>query len=81
MIKTMPPTGLNVIVVRINRNIQIRRLIKKTRLKKKELMKRIYAQMPLRHKVALADFVIDNNGTINKTKKQVDEISNILDIF
>ncbi len=31
-------------------------------------------QMPLREKVRLADFVIDNNGTVSNSRKQVEQI-------
>ena len=60
------------IVVKIDRAKQIERLIKKTSLSKKDTLKRIRHQMPLADKVRLADFVIDNSGSIGRTKKQVE---------
>lgn len=50
-----------------------------TRLKNKgvsieDAKRRIKAQMSLSEKVKRADFVIDNNESLKKTKKQVDEI-------
>ncbi len=62
------------IVVNINRKEQIARLLKKARLSRKEILRIIKSQMPLKAKLALADFIIDNSGTLKETKKQVDEI-------
>jgi dephospho-CoA kinase len=59
------------IVVKIKRKKQVGRLEKKTSLNKKEILSRIKAQILLSHKVRLADFVIDNNGTFKNTKRQV----------
>jgi dephospho-CoA kinase len=59
------------IVVTINRDTQIMRLLKKTSLKKADILKRIKSQIPLRAKARLADFIIDNNGSLAKTRKQV----------
>lgn len=59
-----------VIVVKASRQAQLKRALQKRRLNKKEILTRIKAQMPLSRKVRLADFVIDNNGTVSKTKKQ-----------
>jgi len=66
------------IVVKIDRAKQIERLIKKTSLSKKDTLKRIRHQMPLADKVRLADFVIDNSGSIGRTKKQIESIRRLL---
>lgn len=62
------------IAVKINRKQQIGRILKRTRIKKSEILKRIRYQIPLGDKLRLADFVIDNSGTIKKTKRQVRQI-------
>lgn len=62
------------IVVKISRKEQIRRLRAKTGLGKKEILQRIKAQLAQSKKARLADFIIDNNATIAQTKKQVEEI-------
>ncbi|MDD5155247.1 MAG: dephospho-CoA kinase [Candidatus Omnitrophica bacterium] len=67
-----------VIVVRIGRRQQIKRLMSKTSLDKKGILKRINAQMAQNQKVRLADFIIDNSGTIKQTKKQVQAIRRML---
>jgi len=63
-----------IVVVKISRKKQIQRIIKKTSLSKTDILKRIRHQMPLLDKIRLADFVIDNNGSIQETKKQVKNI-------
>jgi dephospho-CoA kinase len=62
------------IVVKINRKKQLGRLIKKTSLSRADILKRVYRQIPLSRKANLADFVIDNSGTIKETKRQVENI-------
>lgn len=69
-------TGLNklvdkLIVVKISKLEQFRRLYKKLGLTKRDIQLRINCQLPLEDKVDMADFVIDNNKTIFQTKKQV----------
>lgn len=49
---------------------QIKRLIQKG-FKLSEIKKRILAQLPQKEKVKRSDFVIDNSGTIQRTKRQV----------
>jgi len=72
-------TGLHrlvniLVVVRINRKEQIKRLIKKTSLSSSDILIRIKYQIPLRDKLRLADFIIDNSGSLAETKKQVELI-------
>lgn len=66
------------IVVEAGRLRQITRALNRTPLSKAEILKRIGCQMPLKFKVRLADFVIDNNGTIANTKRQVRQIRRML---
>lgn len=62
------------IVVIIDPDAQIRRLVKKTLLKKADILKRIRFQIPQNVKSHLADFIIDNSGSLQRTKKQVAQI-------
>lgn len=62
------------IVVKVKRDVQIKRVKMKTSLTKPDILRRISSQIPLRAKARLADFVIDNSGTIIKTKKQAEDI-------
>ena len=66
------------IVVTINRREQLKRLFKKTGLSSAQILLRARRQIPLADKVRIADFVIDNNGTIGNTKNQVTEIRRML---
>jgi len=59
------------IVVKASRAEQIKRLLKKTNLSEADILRRIKLQMPLSDKIRMADFVIDNSGSIKETKKQV----------
>ena len=66
------------VVVKSSREQQIKRAFKKTNLSKRDIIKRIKYQMPLKDKVRIADFVIDNRGSIKKTKRQVEQIRRLL---
>ncbi len=63
-----------IIVVTSIQNKQVERVADKTGLSRADILKRIRQQIPLRHKARLADFIIDNNGTIAQTKKQAVKI-------
>lgn len=60
-----------IMVVSVPREIQIDRLMKRDQSSKEEALSRINAQMPLAEKVAKADTVIDNSGTLEETNQQV----------
>jgi dephospho-CoA kinase len=68
-------TGLDklvdeVVVVKVNKKIQFERLRKKG-LSKKDVLKRLMFQINSRQKLRVADFIIDNNNTINETREQI----------
>jgi dephospho-CoA kinase len=63
-----------VIVVYIDEDEQIRRLIKRNNLSKDEALQRIKSQMPIKEKIKMADYVIDNSSSLDNTKKQVEKI-------
>jgi dephospho-CoA kinase len=50
---------------------QIERQMARDGCSREEALRRIRAQMPLHEKKALADFVIDNSGTLEETERQV----------
>ena len=63
-----------IIVVYIDEDEQIKRLIKRNNLSKDEASQRVKSQIPMKEKIKMADYVIDNNDTLDKTKKQVEKI-------
>lgn len=66
-----------IIVVYCSKEIAISRLLKKG-FSRKDILKRMQAQMPISRKKTQADFLINNNFDINNTKRQVKEIFNRL---
>ncbi|GAG37028.1 unnamed protein product, partial [marine sediment metagenome] len=63
-----------IIVVYINEDVQTKRLIKRNDLSKEEALQRIKSQMPIKEKIKMADYLIDNSSSLCKTKKQVEKI-------
>jgi dephospho-CoA kinase len=62
------------IVVQCRELTQIGRLMKRNGLTETEAMHRISAQMPMEKKVALADYVINTDGTIEESMQQTKDI-------
>jgi dephospho-CoA kinase len=60
-----------IIVVYVDEETQIKRLMERNNFTKEDAIARIKSQIPVSEKVKLADYVIDNNGTIENTKEQV----------
>lgn len=63
-----------VIVVVVDEATQIARFRARTGLSEEEARQRLRAQRPLREKVAEADWVIDNNGSPEETRRQVETL-------
>ncbi len=59
------------VVVRCSRKRQIERCMDKFNMEKNDVLKRIRGQVSLGKKVAMADFVINNDKSKNETLKQV----------
>lgn len=59
------------ILVYVDYDIQLQRLMERNNLRVEDAKARIQSQMPLNEKIKLADAVIDNNGTIERTKTQL----------
>ncbi|MEC2223658.1 dephospho-CoA kinase [Heyndrickxia faecalis] len=62
------------ILVYVDEETQLKRLMARNGLSEKEAQMRIRAQMPLSEKKALADAVLDNNGSPEETKQQLEKI-------
>ncbi len=53
---------------------QIERLMEREGISREEAVTRLKAQLPIEEKVGYADFVIDNNGSLEETRKQVQDL-------
>jgi dephospho-CoA kinase len=62
------------LLVYVDDETQLKRLIERNNLSAEDARARIRSQMPLSDKIRLADAVIDNNGSIAETKKQLHNI-------
>lgn len=60
-----------ILVVSVNQDTQLERLMKRNNLSEREAQARINAQMLISDKVKLADEVIDNSNTIKESKQQL----------
>ncbi|WP_100405078.1 dephospho-CoA kinase [Bacillus solitudinis] len=60
-----------VMLVYVNKHVQLERLLNRDKSKKDEALKRIHSQLDLEEKRMRADSVIDNNGSLEETEKQV----------
>ncbi|MBB6282594.1 MULTISPECIES: dephospho-CoA kinase [Geobacillus] len=60
-----------VLVVYVDDDVQLRRLMARNGFTEEEALARIRAQWPLEEKVKRADAVIDNNGTMEETRRQL----------
>lgn len=67
-----------VLVVTTSEVSQLTRLMERSNLSEKDARLRIEAQMPVAEKASRADFVINNEGTLEETKDQVLKIWQIL---
>jgi dephospho-CoA kinase len=63
-----------IILVYVDQNIQLKRLMVRNNLSFEEADARVKSQMPLSDKMGLADELINNNGAISETEAQLDKI-------
>lgn len=62
-----------IIVVSVNPQTQLQRLMRRNHLSEKEARARIQSQIPLKIKRHKANVVIDNNGSLKRTYEQIDK--------
>lgn len=62
------------VVVTALRYQQLERASRTLKISQYQTAKRIKAQMPLKDKIRMADFIIDNSGNIQQTKNQVKNV-------
>lgn len=68
------------LLVYVDEETQLKRLMERNNFTEEEARSRILSQMPLKDKVSLSDAVIDNNGSIEETRKQLNAILEEWDI-
>ena len=74
---TRPIVVDKVIVVSASEQTQLIRLGEKG-INRRDARRRIKSQLPLAEKIKSADFVIDNDGSLEETRRQVEEIYSLL---
>jgi len=62
-----------IVIVYVSEQTQLKRLEEKG-MSRKDAQNRIKSQLPLEEKIKSADFVINNDGSLEETKRQVEEI-------
>lgn len=63
-----------IIVIKVEEDIQIKRLMERDNITKEFAIKKIKSQLPSSEKEKYANYIIDNSYDINNTYNQVDEI-------
>lgn len=69
-----------IMVVATSEEVQIERLMERDGISREEALKKINSQMSISKKIDLGNSIIDNNGTLSDTKKQVLEWINKLNV-
>lgn len=64
------------LLVYVDPTVQLERLMNRNGLSEEEAHARMNSQNPLQEKISLADAVIDNNGSLEETERQLQEILN-----
>ncbi|MBW1735517.1 MAG: dephospho-CoA kinase [Deltaproteobacteria bacterium] len=62
------------LVVYVPPGEQVERLMRRDRITRKEAGRILRAQMPIQEKVGMADFVIQNQGEISETRREVEAL-------
>lgn len=68
----------DVVVVYVDEKVQIERLVKRNQLSIQEAIARIHSQMPLIDKKNRANYVLDNNGSLEDFYQQIHQFINQL---
>jgi dephospho-CoA kinase len=63
-----------VVVVYVSESIQIQRLLQRDGISEEEAQQALKVQMALSQKVEQADYLIDNSGTLEETRIQVEKV-------
>ncbi len=63
-----------IVVVICNDELRIQRVMERDSISRDEVVRRIQSQMPQEEKAKLADYIIDNSGSLEETKKRAWEV-------
>jgi dephospho-CoA kinase len=63
-----------ILLVYVPVEMQIERLMERDRISREMAVKMLSSQLPIEEKRSYADFIVDNSGSLEKTKTQVQEI-------
>ena len=66
------------ILVTADNELRLKRLMQRNNFSKKEAISRLNAQNPQEEKIKLADFVIENNNSLDELKFNIEKILNLL---
>jgi dephospho-CoA kinase len=67
-----------ILVVSTTAETQVKRLMEREGISREEAATLLKAQLPIEEKVGYADFIIDNNGSLEETRKQVENLWKVL---
>lgn len=70
-----------VILVVADNSVQIQRIISRDKLTKSDAVSRINSQMPVEQKKEFANILIDNNGDLIDTQKQVYDLIDFIKLI
>ena len=70
-----------VILVIADNSVQIKRIIERDKLTKSDAVSRINSQMPVEQKKEFANIIIDNNGDLIETQKQVYDLIDFIKLI
>ena len=62
------------IVVYVSKETQLKRLMIRDAMSREEAESRMDLQLPLREKIKVADYVIENEGSLSKTREAVEKV-------
>lgn len=63
-----------IVLVYVTKDVQLNRLMERDKIKKKFALQKIHAQLSLEDKKKKADYIIDNNKSVEETKKNIQEL-------
>lgn len=67
-----------IILICADKTVQIKRIMERDKLSKSDVVSRINSQMLMEEKKEYANILIDNNGDLEDTKKQVEDLMKFL---